>query len=153
MAQKTHIIIHHSFTKDGKCVDWSAIRRYHVETLGWLKVGYHFGVELVGDHHEVLVGRWIDETGAHCRDLNMNTVGIGICCVGNYDDEVPVLGMWSTTVELVNRLVKEFNIPIENILGHREVQEMAEILPNHRKTCPGRTFNMDKFRSDVRASF
>lgn len=151
--KKTHIIIHHSQTKDGRCVDTSAIRKYHTKTLGWREIGYHFLIEEVGDFQEVIFGRWVDDDGAHCRDLNMNSVGIGICVVGNYDEQVPVLGAWRKAVELVVRLVKLYDIQIENILGHREIQERADIPPEKRKTCPGRMFHMEAFRDAVRAAF
>lgn len=151
--KKTHIVVHHSATKDGATFSWGVIRRYHTVDLGWRDIGYHFGIEQVGDYHEVIFGRWPDEDGAHCKDMNMNSIAIGICVVGNYDEQVPTLGAWGKAVELVKRLVKLYDIPIENILGHREVQEMAGIPPEHRKTCPGKTFHMDDFRAAVRASF
>ena len=151
--KKTHIIIHHSLTADGTCVNTSAIRRYHVETLGWAAIGYHYLLEDINGDFEVLLGRWVDEIGAHCKDMKMNFRGIGICFVGNYDEQVPVLGLWRKGVELVKRLVMIHDIPIENILGHREVQVMAGIPPEERKSCPGKTFSMDKFRDDVRAAF
>lgn len=149
--KKTHIIIHHSLTKDGKEVSWGAIRRYHTVDLGWRDIGYHFGIEAVGDYFEIIFGRWIDEDGAHCKEMNMNTVGIGICVVGNYDDQVPALGAWNKAVELVKRLIKLYDIPVENVLGHGEVQRMANA--PYIKTCPGKTFHMDDFRAAVRASF
>jgi len=37
---KTHVVIHHSLTKDGQAVSWGAIERFHRETQGWSDVGY-----------------------------------------------------------------------------------------------------------------
>jgi hypothetical protein len=135
-------MIHHSLTKDGETVSWGAIRRYHVETLKWLDIGYHFGVELVGDDYEVLVGRPLTMQGAHCYQEGMNRVAIGVCCVGNYDEGPPpeemlrILGR-----SLIAPLMEIFDIPERSIVFHRDFAQ---------KSCPGEKFTNDEVLKHVR---
>lgn len=157
----THIVIHNSATKDSGSVSWGAIRKYHMayvyrgriiteETakilMGrgervkkpWSDIGYHFGIELVGDNYEILAGRMPNKQGAHCRAAGMNRKAIGICCVGDYDGKQPPFEMLQKLEELVKYLMGVYGIPKCNIIGHGEVEP--------RKTCPGRMFNMLRFR-------
>ena len=135
----THIILHHSLTKDSVTVSWSAIRRYHTQHLGWDDIGYNFGVELVGTKwqkdYEIFVGRTLDKSGAHTK--GMNSKGIGICCVGNYDIVKPQPEMIARLVPLLKWLRKEYKIPMENIQGHRDFA---------KKTCPGELFDLDHIK-------
>ena len=134
-----YIIIHHSLTKDGKTVSWGAIRHYHTEVRGWKDIGYHFGIELAREDFEILVGRTLDEPGAHTKGYN--DVGIGICVVGNFDLVEPHPRAWERLVKLVKWLMREYNIPPENVRGHREFAPY--------KTCPGKRFDLDKLRKEV----
>lgn len=134
-----HIILHHSLTKDGSTVSWVNIRNYHTKTLGWRDIGYHFGIERVGDGYEIFVGRTLDETGAHCRGMNQKS--IGICFVGNFDErEVPPL-QWHEGVRLVRSLMNTFNIPMHSIFGHKD-------FAGH-KSCPGKSFSLADFRQEL----
>lgn len=157
----THIVIHCSATKDSSTVSWSAIRKYHksyaykgrivseekakelINQGGYVKkpwsdIGYHFGVELVGDGYEILSGRMPNRQGAHCRAAGMNGNAIGICCVGDYDNKQPSNAMLDKCEELVRYLMAVYDVPKCNIIGHGEVEP--------KKTCPGAMFNMNKFR-------
>jgi hypothetical protein len=135
-----YIILHHSFTKDSQTVSWGAIRKYHVETLGWRDIGYHYGIENLRGQMEALVGRMWYERGAHCRDAGMNGQSLGVCFVGNFDENEVPKDQWDLGVRLVGSLCLIHGIPVEKIKGHREYST---------KTCPGEMFDLTKFRSDV----
>ena len=135
------IILHHSLTADSETVSWQAIRRYHINDLKWRDVGYHYGVELVNDRHEILVGRMPNDSGAHCRQQGMNRQSLGICFVGNFDDGKPPQEMWLMGLKFVRSLMGIYSIPRQNIKGHREFCDY--------KSCPGYFFNLNKFRGQL----
>jgi len=130
----THIIIHHSLTEDGKTVSWGAIRFYHVHKNGWAQIGYQLGIELIGNHYEILMGRMLNEVGAHT--VGMNSHSIGICMVGNFDLEPPPNAQLDLLVSLTRSLMEIFDIPIENVKRH------ADYAP---KSCPGKLFPWAEF--------
>jgi N-acetylmuramoyl-L-alanine amidase len=137
-----NIILHHSLTKDTKTVSWGAIRDYHVNVNEWRDIGYHFGIELARDDYEILTGRMMNENAAHCPQHRMNRLSLGICFVGNYDIIEPPPEMWQLGIRLVKSLMHVFQIGTDHIYGHREF--------NPHKSCPGRMFDLDQFRSDLR---
>lgn len=139
--QIERIILHHSLTKDSQTVSWDAIRQYHTVTLGWKDIGYHFGIERIGGHYEILIGRMMDQEGAHCRDHGMNRKSIGICFVGNFDLQAPPTEQWDLGVRLVKCLLSILAIPRSCVSGH------CECSPH--KGCPGKLFDLDKFRKEI----
>ena len=128
------IIIHHSATEDGRTFSWSAIKRYHVQTLGWRDVGYHAGVELVDDDYFAIFGRNWDMAGAHT--VGQNGLALGLCFVGNYDTKAPSDKMLETGAGVVRLWMKLYNIPATAIYKHSEFAN---------KSCPGRLFPFSQF--------
>jgi len=131
------IIIHHSLTKDSETVSWGAIRRYHID-MGFNEIGYHYGIELLRDDYEILLGRMVDEVGAHTKGYN--TGSIGICFVGNFDLIIPSKEAWKLGLKLVRFLCRTYNIKKEEIYGHRKFAD---------KTCPGLMFDINKFKKEL----
>jgi N-acetyl-anhydromuramyl-L-alanine amidase AmpD len=124
------IVIHQTGTTTGTL---ESVRRYHMQTLGWSDVGYHYLLTRDGRVHK---GRANSEVGAHCK--GDNATSIGICCVGR-GNALPVgagymtQAMWDGLLRLVGQLMSAYHIPVTRVVGHRE-------RPSGRaqgKTCPG----------------
>lgn len=140
------IVMHHSATKDSGTVSWDAIRRYHKEVKGWRDIGYHFGIEWVedekGGRYEIYKGRPLSMDGAHTKQQSMNKLGVGVCCVGDYDKRKPPEEMLIYLIDnLILDLMEMFDIPEERIRGHHYYAS--------HKSCPGELFDMDSFRELV----
>jgi hypothetical protein len=156
-------MLHHSLTKDGQTVSWQAIRRYHMSwridgvivtkaeydrrlaikdgkrfESPYRAIGYHYGIELINDHYEILVGRELDQEGAHC--VGMNTRAIGICFVGNFDEATPPPDQWKAGVRFVRSLCRNLLIPMVAVVAHRDYAQ---------KSCPGKLFDIGLFRRDL----
>lgn len=141
----THLIIHHSATQDSGTVSWTAIRKWHTgvhpqSPYKWKDIGYHGGIELINDYYEVLLGRPLNESGAHT--VGMNNTAIGFCFIGNYDDVSPPDAMLQKAILVLAPLVKAFQIPLTNVHPHSMYAA---------KTCPGKKFPMMGFVAGLKA--
>ena len=134
----THILIHHSLTADGQTVSWDAIRRYHVETNGWKDIGYQVGIELIGDTYEALLGRMLNENGAHCKEGGMNFCSIGICCAGNFDIEIVPAAQMDKLVQVTRSFMEIFKIGNDLVKRHHDYAGY--------KSCPGTKFQWSEFK-------
>jgi len=105
-----HVILHHSLTNDGKEVNYNAIKRYHVQTLGWRDIGYHVVIENQRGKVNALFGRMLTETGAHTKQRRMNNRSIGLCMVGNFDIAEPSPQVWNLALRLCRSFMEIYGI-------------------------------------------
>jgi N-acetylmuramoyl-L-alanine amidase len=138
----THIIVHHSLTADSHTVSWDAIRWYHTRTLGYQTIGYQVGIELVNSRHEILLGRMLNQVGAHCRENGMNRRSIGVCMVGNFDIAPPPPAQLDLLVSFTRSMMELLGIPIGNIQRHSDHAT--------HKSCPGKLFPWAQFIERLR---
>lgn len=129
----THIIVHHSATIDSGTFSWAAIRKYHIEIKNWRDIGYHAGIELIGNEYIVMTGRPLNVKGAHCEGFNMNNKALGFCFVGNYDKAIPPAEMLIKGAAHIKGWMDILGIPTDNVRGHRDYSS---------KSCPGKKFDM-----------
>lgn len=137
-----YIVIHHSATDEGSALSF---HNFHHQRGFERGLGYHFvignGTKGKEDGHIEVAPRWIkQEDGAHCKASDMNRKAIGICLVGNFNEERVSEKQMASLAYLVKRLRKYYKIPIKNIMGHGEV-------PGARTECPGKYFPWKEFES------
>jgi hypothetical protein len=154
-----YIVIHHSHTKDGETLDFNAIRKYHLDK-GWRDIGYHFVIENYQGDIITKRGRPTDDPGAHAVEFGMNRKSVGICVVGNYDEAAPPLGYISLLKKLCMAIIVNYTIPVEHVIGHRDVGLMAGFdwqkvgptgIPQY-KSCPGKYFPLGTLRDMLRGT-
>lgn len=119
-----YLIIHHSATARDTTT-FEAVKKYHI-SKGWGDIGYHFFITPNG---KVMAGRSENTIGAHCQADSMNFKSLGICLPGNFMTEVPTVEQLSSLLDLIKRLMSKYNIPKENVLGHREVSGASTVCP------------------------
>lgn len=133
MRKIEYLIIHCTASPDHATnIGVDDVRQWHVKGNGWSDIGYHWLIDKLGF---IWPGRPEKTPGAHAKGYNSKS--IGIVWVGLHDcNEAQMAALILKGADIV----KEFDITIENILGHCE-------LPDVEKTCPN--INMTKYRNAV----
>lgn len=115
------IIVHCSATSLDTTVE--SIRNYHVNSLGYNDIGYHFIITPDGICYN---GRLITISGAHCQGYNYDS--IGICLIGGKDMFDFTLHQLVSLKDLIKSLMFDYDISLDNIFSHYEL--------NKKKACP-----------------
>jgi N-acetylmuramoyl-L-alanine amidase len=134
------LTIHHTATEIGKA---TIIHSSHQDRGFWKGLGYHFlidnGTLGKGDGQIEVSPRWIkQQPGAHCQAGGMNSQGIGIALVGNFNLERPTAAQLEALAYLVKTLRQHYRIPASHVIGHRDVA-------GAKTDCPGRNFPWQTF--------
>lgn len=134
-SQIKYIAIHHSASTSGTVEGFA---NYHVNSLGWAGIGYHYVIDKQGVIH------WCNNVETISYHVgNSNSVAVGICMIGDFTKEKPTDAQYKATLQLTKKLMSELNISVNNVKGHKE-------FPNNYTACPA--IDMNKFRKDVNNS-
>ncbi len=135
VANVEYIIIHHS-SRNFDCPLFIKLR--HKYLRGWSDTGYHFiiGNGILCKDGEVYRARSTKYVGAHAYGYNKKS--IGICLIGNFDSNTPTDKQYQSLISLIRSLQIDFKI--NKVIGHIETGLS-------KKSCPGKYFFLDRFRS------
>ena len=121
------VVIHCSATPPFMNIGVPEIREWHLDR-GFKDIGYHYVLRRDG---KLEAGRAEDQTGAHVKGHNANS--LGICLVGgtNADDRAKAefnytMPQMIWLADLLNRLSEKW--PAAQICGHRDIDA--------NKSCP-----------------
>lgn len=133
-----HIDIHHSASLISNYQGKSTVESFansHVNTNNWPGLGYHY---VVGPNGDVFKTGYASESRWSVGGNNSYTISIML--IGRLHEEEPTEVEWDNAVNLASQLANAYNVPVENIKGHREY-------PNQATLCPG--IDMNEFRKAV----
>ncbi|MEM1326165.1 MAG: peptidoglycan recognition family protein [Bacteroidota bacterium] len=128
----TQVVLHHSGGSTGSPERYA---RQHVEDNGWPGIGYHFVIQPEG---KVFQTNEITTISYHAT--NCNTIGIGICLTGNFNETNPTLAQLRSLKTLIRTIENDVGRKL-NIVGHRDCKNTS---------CPGHNFDVAAFAVDYR---
>lgn len=148
-SSKQNVVVHHTWSptaaqyRGSKTID--AVTNYQTKVRGFSDNSY---CVMIGKD-EIWLCRERDgggrkghlrANGAHCIGMNHNS--LGICLVGNFDEEDPLAWGYETLVWCIAEFCKAQEITASRVRLHREFAN---------KSCPGRRIDGSVLQDDVRA--
>ena len=146
-----YIVVHHSAGNYGNI---EFLQKVHRERQAYDPIDaipYHY---IIGNGNGMGMGEvasdWRGDNniwGAHVsrnnRDRNLR--GIGICMVGNYEENTVPQKQYDSLVSLTKTLMQKYSIGAENVSGHGHTQ-------GESTKCPGKHFPMQRFLTDIQTA-
>ena len=140
-----YIVIHHSASPNAsvKGMDYYHRVERHMEN----GLAYHF---VIGNGHsmkdgEIAVGhRWSAQLdGGHLASEALNRKAVGICLVGNYDEDRPTRKQLESLHALVEHLLARCRLGPEAVKTHQQINPIYT-------RCPGRNFPTKTFMKELK---
>lgn len=126
MPKWERILVHHSAGPDGAISNYEQIRAQHL-SRGWLDIGYHAVVELVGSRVIHRPGRPTTMNGSHCPGQNAHA--LGVCVIGNFETTEPSAAHLHALTDQLATWCAIYDISPTAIFGHRDFRATL---------CPGK---------------
>jgi len=142
-----YIVLHHSATdyqqnaedKTGKVIARTICDRAQAEykkKYPQYICDYHF---IIGHGGDVFKGQPVELPAWHCTNYQANLVSVGICFLGNFENIQMPAEQFNAGIELIKSLMKQYNVPLINVLRHRDVVSDISHTANSTQ-CPGKNF-------------
>jgi N-acetyl-anhydromuramyl-L-alanine amidase AmpD len=142
-----YIVLHHSATNyqanpddiTGKIIGRTICDRAQEQwkkEFPAYKCDYHF---IIGYTGEVFKAQPIEQPAWHCTNYQANLGSIGICFLGNFENVEMPIEQFNAGVKLIKTLMSEYNVPLANILRHKDVVSDISHTANSTE-CPGKNF-------------
>lgn len=120
------VTVHCSDTPNNQDITSEAINRFHIQSRGWDRIGYHFVIHRNGDidsRHNKTFFRGLNEPGAHVEGHNDGN--LGVCLVGQTKFTLEQFYAFET---LFTGLRQSLNLKYSDLYCHNEF--------TNQKTCP-----------------
>ncbi len=142
MAHVDRITVHHSVccthaVSPREAIPFlKSIQTDHMDGHGWADIGYHFIVDSSGTVWE---GRPLAWQGAHAGNDALNTGNIGICLLGNFDEQLVDSRQRRALEGLLVAMQSRYSVPVGSIFTHQELKSTE---------CPGANLqrHVEEFR-------
>ena len=138
LSKVDKIILHHTKTTYDHPY---FIKLRHKLLRWWDDIWYHF---IIGNgifSIDWKLYHWRDLLFQEAHVFRQNSDSIGISLIWDFDLYKPSLKQLDTLYTLLIKLIKEYNIAIENVLWHSDF--------NNEKSCPGKNLNLNIIRNEL----
>jgi N-acetylmuramoyl-L-alanine amidase len=69
--------------------------------------------------------------------------------IGNFNDHPPTNAQYESLIHLITHLVREYKIPPEHVVGHKDVPFDHDPSQHERTLCPGKYLDIQDVRESV----